>query len=113
MLSDRICRLLTAYVDGELNARQRQLVQRLLRRSGEVRALLRRLQQDAAALRSLPRRQLDANFSHQVLQTVAAQPLQPARSKRVSVRLPLPVWVGWTAAAAVLFLVCGGSYLYF
>ena len=35
MLPDRICRLLTAYVDGELNAHQGKLVQHLVQHVGE------------------------------------------------------------------------------
>ncbi|MCI0461508.1 MAG: hypothetical protein L0Z62_31540 [Gemmataceae bacterium] len=113
MLPDRIYWLLTAYVDGELNTRQRKLVQHLVRQSAEARTFLRRLQQDAEALRGLPRRQLGALFTRQVLQALAAQPAQPVRSAAVPVRALLPTWIGWAVAAAVLFLVSTGSYLYF
>src|SRR5207249_4137002 len=104
---------LTAYVDGELDARQCQLVQRLLQRSKTAQALLRRLQQDAAALRRLPRQQLGANFAQQILQTVAAQPAPPVSSAPRPVRASLSAWMGWAVAAAILFLVGTGSYLYF
>src|SRR5262249_34874884 len=56
-----------------------------------------------------PRHQLDAQFAPQLLQTLAVPPAQPVRS----VAAPPPVWAGWAAAAAVLFLVGTGSYLYF
>ena len=55
MLPDRDRQLLSAFVDGELSSRQRRHVERLLRRSGEARTLLRRLQEDARELRHLPR----------------------------------------------------------
>src|SRR2546430_2493824 len=48
MLPERGRELLTAYVDGELSARQRRHVLRLLRHSAEARRLLQRLQGDAA-----------------------------------------------------------------
>jgi hypothetical protein len=111
MLPDRIYWLLTAYVDGELNVSQRQRVERLMHQSAEARDLLGRLQQDAEALRRLPRLQLAVDFAGQVLQALPAQPLQPFLSAPTPA--PLPAWVGWVAAAAVLFLVGTGSYLYF
>ena len=59
MLPERFRELLTAYVDGELSARQRRHVLRLLRRSVEARRLLHFLQSDSHNLIHLPRVRLD------------------------------------------------------
>jgi hypothetical protein len=113
MLSDRCYQLLTAYVDGELSARQRKLVARLLRRSAEARALLRQLQQDAEALQRLPRRRLDPDFSARVLQALHDRDMKLRRRLARTSPEPYPVWVGLALAASVLFLVGFGSYFYF
>jgi anti-sigma factor RsiW len=63
MLPERDQRLLTACVDGELGPCRRRLVRCLVRRSPEARRLLRELEQDARALRSLPPVHLDADLS--------------------------------------------------
>jgi hypothetical protein len=114
MLADRYHELLTAYVDGELGARQRKAVLRLLRRSAEARTLLRQLQDDAAALRRLPRRRLDEEFPSRVLQAVRDRRLRPGRPgpSRLTPH-PVPAWVGVALAASILLLIGLGSYLYF
>src|SRR5713226_4046227 len=106
MLADRYHALLTAYVDGELGARQRKAVLRLLRRSAEARVLLRQLQDDAAALRRLPRRRLGEEFPSLVLQVVRDRRLHPGRPAlpRLQPR-SVPAWVGVALAASILLLV--------
>ena len=113
MLSDRCYELLTAYVDGELSARQRKAVARLLHRSAEARALLRRLQRDAETLRGLPRRGLPPDFSSRVLQALHDRDVKLRRRLARSSPQPYPAWVGLALAASVLFLVGFGSYFYF
>jgi anti-sigma factor RsiW len=113
MLSDRCYQLLTAYVDGELSVRQRKAVQRLLRRSQEARSLLRQLRADAEALRQLPRRQLAADFSERVLQSLRERGLSRRQRLARTQSQPFPAWVGMALAASVLFLVGFGSYFYF
>ena len=115
MLTDRCRRLLTAYVDGELTARQQEAALRLLHTSPEARELLRRMQQDAAALRLLPRQRLDRDLSAPIVQLIAERRLQPGwpRLSRVDRRTNFPAWAGLSAAAAALLLVALGSYLYF
>ena len=71
MIPDRLSELLTAYIDDELSARQRQSVQRLLHKSDEARVLLQKLQDDAALLRNLPRQRLEEDLSHSVLRTIS------------------------------------------
>src|SRR3984893_2193595 len=113
MLPDRYRELLTAYVDGELSTRQRKAVSRLLHRSEEARNLLEQLQQDADVLRGLPRLRLDRDLSSQVLLTIHQRRLHPGRH-RVTVPPPaFPAWTGLAAAAAVLFVIGVGSYMYF
>jgi hypothetical protein len=113
MMSDRYYQLLTAYVDGELSARQRKAVARLLHRSAEARALLRRLQQDAETLRRLPRRRLDPDFPSRVVQAIRDRDMKLRRRLERTSPQPYPVWVGLALAASVLFLVGFGSYFYF
>src|SRR5262249_35129606 len=115
MLPDRICQLLTAYVDGELGARHRRAVERLLRRSAEARKLLQQLQHDAATLRRLPRQQLGPDFSRQVLQAITERKVQPVPRSLAgrSPRYGVPRWAGLATAAAVLLTISLASYFYF
>src|SRR5262249_30968717 len=114
MLTDRCRRLLTAYVDGELTARQQEAALRLLHASPEARELLRRMQQDAAALRMLPRQRLDRDLSAPIVQLIADRRLRPGwRDRTRLARQPnFPAWAGFSAAAAALLLVAPGSYPY-
>jgi len=112
MLATHYQELLTASVDGELTARQRRAVARLLRRSGEARLLLQRLQEDARQLKGLSAPPLPGDLSGSVLELISQRGLKPVR------RLPMPVaqsgfsaWPGVAAAAAVLLLVGVGSFL--
>jgi hypothetical protein len=113
MLPDRYRQLLTAFVDGELSARQRRHVERLLRRSSEARRLLHHLKKDSRSLRSLPRPHLETDLSAPVLRTIRERRLSPRR--RVPEKAPafLPAWAGIAAAAAVLFAIGGASFWYF
>lgn len=114
MLAEPYREILTAYVDGELPARQREAVLRLLHRSPEARDYLRQLQADAENLRSLPRRQLAPDFSQRVLQSIHDRNLRPGRLRPTRpVPVTLPGWVSVAAAAAVLLMVSATSYLYF
>jgi anti-sigma factor RsiW len=112
MLPDRISRLLTAYVDGELSAREREAVVRLLDQSSEARELLHALQNDADQLRSLPRQTLAPDFSQRILQAIASRNIKAGH--RSPVRVPLYASVGFSlaTAAAVLLLIGFGSYVY-
>jgi hypothetical protein len=116
MLTDRDRELLAGYVDGELTARQRRAVSRLLEQSAEARALLRKMQHDAAALQALARPPLDRDLSGPVLRTIAERRLQPG-SRRRRVVAPrssaFPMWVGFSAVAASLLLIATTSYFYF
>jgi hypothetical protein len=109
MLAERHLELLTAFVDGELTRRQRKAVLRLLHQSSEARSILQDLQEAAHRLRTLPPRTLGNAFAGQVLQAISDRGLQPAaqpvfhrRGRR---------WLGYAAAAALLFAVGMEIYL--
>jgi hypothetical protein len=117
MLLDSYRQLLTAYVDGELSSRQRRHIARLLKRSAEARRLLQELQEDARALRQLPRPTLPADLTGEVLRTIAQRRLRPGRRRAASAVAASPSWMApaatWAAAAAVLLVLGAASYLYF
>lgn len=114
--NDRHRQLLTAYVDGELSARQRRHVARLLQRSPQARQLLQQLQRDARSLRHLPQPQLTVDLSAPVLRAIRERRLTPGQRRSASTSTS-PAWMGplasYAAAAAVLFLLGVASYLYF
>src|SRR4030081_2544005 len=89
MLPDRYRQLVTAFVDGELSARQRRAALRLLNRSPDARDLLRKLQGDARTLRELPRPRLGRDLSGDVVRSIRARRLGPAGPRRRGLR-PTP-----------------------
>ncbi len=114
MLSERQCELISAFLDGEVTPRQRQVVLRLLRQSSEARALLQRLQENAFSLHQLSPRKLPDDFAQKVLGVIQARGLQPAQPATLPFRpKSIPAWLGTAAAAAVLLLVAAGSYIFF
>src|SRR6516162_7542036 len=113
MLSGRITRLLTAYVDGELDGQQRAALRHYLRRSAEARKLLRALQADADQLRSLPRPTLGPDFAQQVLQAIDSRNGKAPRRLALTLPSQLSGRLGLATAAAALLIVALGSYLYF
>jgi hypothetical protein len=113
MLPDRVSRLLTAYVDGELETPQHNVVARWLRRSAEARELLHRLEQDAASLSSLPRQSLGQDFAEQLLKIIARRQAESARPSTRAISSYLPGWTGLAAAAATLLAVGLGAYFHF
>jgi hypothetical protein len=110
MLSDDVCRLLTAYVDGELNERQRQAVERVVQRSPEARKLLDHLQANADALRRLSRRQLPSDFALRVADAITTRQLHPGQRRVWQPSSRVLAWAG--AAASVLLVVGLGSFYY-
>jgi hypothetical protein len=110
MLSDDVCRLLTAYVDGELNERQRKAVERLVQRSPEARQLLDQLEANANTLRKLSRRQLPSDFVLQVAGAITTRQLHPGQRRSWQPSSRILAWAG--AAASVLLVVGLGSFYY-
>jgi hypothetical protein len=116
MLSDRMRQLLTAYVDGELPPRHREAATRLLEHSAEARAFVKHLEADSAALRRLPRRLLQPEFTEKVLRAIhnsGSHVASPPKVARLTKAPVYPAWIGLASAAAVLFVVGVGSALYY
>lgn len=119
MLPDRMTKLLTAYVDGELTSRQRRSVLRLLQRSPEARRLFKRLKGDSMILQALPRRKLQMDLSGSVLLTINARSIQlrPEACPPLPPRSTKRPWKKWLAiagvAAAVLIAIGTVSYFFF
>jgi len=113
MLPDRLSELLSSYLDGELNPRQRRTVERLLLRSAEARALLEDLEENVNVLRQLPRLKLGDEFSQNVMRTISQRRNYHARKLALGRRVEFPAWAGFAAAASVLLSVFIGTYLYF
>jgi len=111
MITNRLSRLLTAYVDGELTGRQRKAVARLLKKSGEARKLYRKIKRDSLILRRLPKRTLHIDLADTIMDRITQLDIRIGQPiARPAARLPL--WRS-LAAAAILFAVAAGSYVYF
>jgi hypothetical protein len=107
-------KLLSAYVDGEVSPRQREAAERLVEQSPVARRLLRKLRLDAAQIRTLPRKKLDADFAEVILERIGEQaPVRKVTLAEEPMHRGAPIWVGLATAAAVLLAVSAGSYWYF
>src|SRR5262249_21377560 len=112
MLPERYRQLLTAFVDGELNPRQRRALNKLLRRSAEARSLLKQLQADSQELRALAPAPLQQDLSDSVLTLIAQRRIPPPRPRVAPLPSSGSLWPS-LAAAALLLAVGGGSSLFF
>ena len=83
MLSKPSLHLLTAFVDGELNERQRKALMRLLNRSSEARTVLKQLQVNAHRLKKLPKHKIGPSLVDEILLEIAKQRTQP-KPKRIT-----------------------------
>lgn len=110
MLQDIERELLTAYVDGECSDKEQTKVRQLLKHSPEARKLLRRMQEDAQALRGLPKSRLSRDFSQSILNTIQEQGLRP-RPIRSNLK-PIPFWPSVAAAASVIFAIGLVTFFY-
>jgi hypothetical protein len=111
MLPDRLSRLLTGFVDGQLSASEEKQALDLLRRSWEARELLNRLQADAQLLAAFPRAQLPPEFREQLQASLPDRALnRPLAAKTVERKLYLR-HSAFYAAAASLLLALGIAYL--
>jgi hypothetical protein len=113
MLPELDRKLLTAFVDGELSSRQLRHALKLLRRSAEARILLSQLEKQARALHELPRVRSHPELSDSVLLEIQKRRLAPSRRTLPPPRSFVSVWGGYAAAAAILLVVCGASYVFF
>jgi hypothetical protein len=113
MLADRYYKLLTAYVDGELDARQRKMVDRLVAQSDEARLFLEKLESDSKVLRELPRHAAPQTLSDLIMETVnesEARPPLPATPAAAASHGTIPVWLGLALAACILMAVTVGTF---
>src|SRR4051794_22086235 len=65
--------LISAYLDGELNAEEQGRVEQLLATSAEARQLVEELRAIRAGLKELPQHKLGADFTADVLWLVTAE----------------------------------------
>src|SRR5205085_10422170 len=112
MIPDRVSRLLTAFIDKELDAGQRQAVISLARRSKRVRALLLQMHLDSRALRSLAYERAGQDFSESVLRQIANEKVRVDRRPAQSLRGRVSSWPSLAAAAAILVALGAGTYWY-
>ncbi|MFO0876920.1 MAG: hypothetical protein U0840_06070 [Gemmataceae bacterium] len=111
MLTPQELELLTAHVDGELNANQRRQLFVLLERNGEARELLVRLESDASQLRRLSAPAIPVDLSSRIVSEINRTGLRPQR--RVVPATPprrYSVWVSLATAALVLLAVGLGAF---
>ena len=109
MLSEQEIQLLTSYVDGELNQRQRNAATRLMNKSSEARALVKELQENAHKVKMLPKHKVEPSLVDEIVKAIEeskAQPKQPAPPLR---RVWLP-YLTASLAAAILIAVIGFLY---
>src|SRR5438105_4470971 len=112
MLSERLSKLLTAYVDGELDARRREAVLSHVQKSPEAREVLRQLQEDANQLRQLPILGPPQDLSQKIAQRLAEPVVLPMRVTVPKVASPFPRGYGLATAAAVLLAMGVGAWYY-
>ena len=118
MLPAHLQELLTAAVDGELNAAERRLVEKLLRDSDGARGFHGQLLKDAQRLQQLPSAAPGDDLATNVLNIIAERAMRPTplpmprRKSTWNAQRLLP-WVSISAAAMVMISVSMLSYLYF
>jgi hypothetical protein len=105
MLPDQVIQQLTAFVDGELDPRQREAVTRLLNQSAEARDLVRQLQENAHRLKQLPRRKVEPSLVDEIVQAIAAQKMQPRQP--AFRRAPRRRWMPYVAASLAASVLIG------
>ncbi len=110
MLSEQVTELLTAFVDGELNQRQREAAMRLLHESSEAREMLRQLQENAHKVKQLPRHKVEPSLVAEIMQAIAEQKAQPKPSLPKAVRRRWLPYVAASMAASVLIGLLGFLY---
>jgi len=122
MLPERITQLLSAYVDGELNSRERRNVGRILRKSPEARQLLSQLKQDSMILRRLPRKKTQIDLTGSAMGTISLRGIKLPKIESVPVALLQPAppprkrrprWLVVTFTILVLMAIGALSYLLF
>ncbi|MFO0866536.1 MAG: hypothetical protein U0744_18135 [Gemmataceae bacterium] len=108
MLADRHLELLTAFVDGVLTGRDREKAHRLLHESAESRDFVRKLQENAARIKALPRRKLRPEFTAKV---IAALPKATQTAPVEPLVKPSFAWGKAIVAACVMLAVGVAAFL--
>jgi hypothetical protein len=112
MVSERLSRLLTAYVDDELSPRQRRSVERIIQRSSEAGNFLQNLQADSAEIRDLPPVAAPRDLSDEILKKLTRPVVAPSLAPPAPQRA-LPAWFRHALAASVLLGASLGTFIYF
>lgn len=103
---------LSAYVDGELNAEQNAIIERLLDEDDEVRARLEELRTASRMVAELPRHAAPPSILDDIRrQTERDALIGGAESDRVSVPGQVRFGMRWLATAAMLAVVVSGAYV--
>jgi len=102
MLSESMIQLLTAFVDGEMNPRQREEVMRLLNKSAEAREMLRQLQENAHKVKMLPHRKVEPSLVDEIVEAIAERKAQPK-----PVLVARRRWMPYLAASLAASLLMG------
>ncbi|MCH2180805.1 MAG: hypothetical protein MK108_02250 [Mariniblastus sp.] len=95
--------LISAYLDGELSPEESAHVERMLQQHPEYADLLEEFRQQSAALKQLPKLELDADFARRVMaddRIRATAP--PAADRAVPANMGRERWVGAIAAIGAL-----------
>ena len=130
MLPNKYMKLISGYLDGELNPRQRKILMKLLRKSPRARKLLRLMREDSQKLTSLSHTHLPNEFPLKIMREIVQLNTQQAETTPAPVALPAPTptesaplpvakpwyaasWAMMTMAAALFLAVTAASYVFF
>ena len=103
---DRLSELLSAYVDGEVDDRERVLVERILREDASARRLLEELRRTIQVVSSLPRHGAPPTLATDLeAQLERAELLGDAEPNVVHLSERRASWTAWLAVAAMLGVV--------
>jgi anti-sigma factor RsiW len=104
-LNDTDYELLSAYIDGELSAAERRMLEKRLTAEPQLQTELESMRQLKAALDALPLMAAPRDF------TLNASMVQPAPAGRVLRWVSNPLFSAMSAAAAVFMLIFGSLLL--
>jgi hypothetical protein len=106
MNRDQLSELLSAYLDGEVDDRERALVERVLREDASARRLLEELRRTVNAVGSLPRHAAPPTLAADLdARLERAELLGGAETHPVPIQERRAPWTAWLAMAAMLGVV--------
>ncbi|MBI4716460.1 MAG: hypothetical protein HY763_01530 [Planctomycetes bacterium] len=112
MDQDRLSELISAYLDEELDARERAFVEHLIRTDSGARQLHEELRRTAALVASLPRRQAPPSLASEVMRQVERAELLAEPVRRTVRGGSRRVLVGVLSMAALLAIVVTAGLWY-